>query len=303
MPVEGRETRERAPPGYYSVISGRKKSKMAEGGQGDLQNLNKPKKSHSRAGSKKSGSVGGSELEQRLLDIEKESDVVENELDELKGRDAYSSVLHQKAMERKIDFIEDLEPPEELERDDIWDKVNADHMKEDEVLQERAKRLSRMGELMRIKSQLREQRLRLVQQEKELEMEEKFQQMETRGSWLEMQKKEYELQKKWQAQEEEYEQFLKMQSVEGWVAKTVAHVDTEQTVKKPANLSKSDNARLLEGKKLKEEVEMLKVKQNQPETGLRHLKKIGVLPSYGVDSAPRDASVKQLPTQVVKGTL
>lgn len=187
MSLLGKGTRDRAPPGYYCSLSGRKSQrgkleiKMADEEEkqtGELLSSRKSKKSRSKASSKKASSVVESEMESRLKDLDREETQVDNKLAELEDRDAYSTVLHERAMNRQIDFIEDLNPPEKLENDDVWEKVNADHEREDALLLDRKKQLQRREELMEVKNRLRENRLQLVQHEKRLEREDLQRQME-----------------------------------------------------------------------------------------------------------------------------
>lgn len=118
---------------------------------------------------------------------------------------------------------------------------------------------------------------------------------------MKLQKEEYILQQKWQAQEEEYAEFIKMKSVEGWIANTVTQTSACGAGMKLKNPEKPDDTRSVDKKRqaAKEEAEVLKrrVAEGQPEKGLQHLKRIGVLPDYGVEGAHKEVSVKNLPRQ------
>lgn len=152
---------------------------------------------------------------------------------------------------------------------------------------------------MAVKSRLRENRLQLVAREKKLEMEERQQQMNTQAEWLRIQKEEYELEQKWQAQQDEYDEFLRNKSVDGWVASTVQAVKPKKTEHKPNQPEKpvAHESRVREACREMEELKKCKDK-NPPESGMRHLARMGLLPDYGVmgdkEMAP---SVSELPVQ------
>lgn len=309
MSKEGKGQRKRAPPGYYSYLSGQKGQVMAADMTGELQNLKKSRKTKSKAGSKpgssKAESMSGNkpetELEKRLREIDLQGESVGKELDELEGRDAYSATLHKRALNREIDFVEDIEPPKDLEKDEVWEKVNEDHRKEDEILHDRHKRLQRREELMAIQQQLRENRLKLVKQEKQLEMEEKRRQMEVQAEWLRVQKEEFQLQQEWQSQQLEYEEFLKMKSVDGWVASTVPRCEGAEVGKAKKNPGQTKATLPDSGRQaVRSEAEKLRTlyeKQDMPDTGIRHLNRMGLLPQYGMMQDEQDVSLKQLPAQ------
>lgn len=100
-----------------------------------MQSFKKVRKTRSKAGSKKGNSLVGSapastgELEEELERLEVEEREVDTELQNLEDRDRYSSSLHKKALNMEIEFIEDLQVPEGLEKDEVWNQVNEDHQK------------------------------------------------------------------------------------------------------------------------------------------------------------------------------
>lgn len=121
---------------------------MADGA-GELQSLKKSKKSKSRASSKKSSIVGSEkgdgdlELELQLRQLEGEENAVEEDLGKLEEKDAHSAALHRRAMEGKIEFLEDWNVPDNLEQEDVWKKVKQDHEKEEGLLDARLERMRR----------------------------------------------------------------------------------------------------------------------------------------------------------------
>lgn len=294
--------REREPPGYYSRLSGSKgKSKMADSENGDVQKLKtvkskKPKsRSSSKKGSSRAGSVQG--LERDLRELEEEEAKVDEEIGEMVDRDAYSAALHRRAMQHEIEFVEDIEPPKNLENEEVWTEVNEQHEKEDRIIKERMVRLQRREELMQIKSKLREDRLRLVQEEHRLEMEEKARQMEVQAAWLRLQKEQFKISQEWQAQQQEYEDFMKLKSVDGWVANTVRQAGRQislggmqaETLQRPVTVEKAKNpmkpsaqCEEVEDRLLKEaQVLKSKVETSRMPAGVSHLERMGCCQRMG----------------------
>lgn len=312
MSTEGRG-RQRAPAGYYSGLVGKGKKdregKMAEGEKGELQSLKslKSKRTKSKSSSRKGSRAGDFEEEQSVLS--REEGQVEKELEDLEKRDAGSVFLHKRAMEGKIDFIEDIEVDEKLEEDTVWRTEMQNHDKEEEVLAARMTRLDRKRVLMERKQKIREQRLQLIKQEKEMELEEKLKQLEVRDEWFRIQQREREVEVQWQQQQDVFDQFYKAKEVENWVEKSAVHVSKGELesvrshkLKKPGQKTgtaltvnpEGIEAHQQEAKRMQEKLKARQV----PETGIQHLKRIGMLPGYGMD---REPSLGQLPRQGLVG--
>lgn len=306
MSGEEKKQRKRVPPGFYASLSGvkgRKDSKMASGEEGELATLTSKskRKKASKAGSKKSVSSVSQppgDLENQLKDLELVENEVDKELDALSSQDAHSKILHRKAMEGEIQFIEDLQPEEDLEHEDVWGKETEMHRKEEEILAKRMIRLERKEQLFKVKGRLRQQRIQLVRTEKQIEEEDRRQQMKVRAEWLAMQRQEEKLETEWSQQEAEIEDFHRKKRVEGWVAKTVTQVSEDicdkavRRAEKPTRPSGPQGMYAKEATRLQHEHKESKAWTGAPTEGRQHLEKMGLMPSYGLEP-----SIKNLPPQ------
>lgn len=314
MSTEVRGTRKRAPVGFYSNLHQGfvgDKLQMADGQEHKGKTKAKHKSKSSSKGSKKS--VRSMDEHDSMADMDKESVELGKELDELEHKDAHSKHLHALALKGQIQFIEDIDAPEELEKDEVWDKTVGEHEKEKGIIQVRLERLERKKQLMETKHQLRQQRLLLMQQEKELELQEKQRQMELGAKWLEMEKAEHEVQQGWYRQQRELEEFQKSKRLDGWVHDAAVHVSRGDVASMKSRDGKDRGAsvnRLVKRAKEGDRGEMKRkgaslmaegrsMMQNKsttqgPLTGIKHLDKLGLLPSYGMEGEPSEV---QFPLQ------
>lgn len=311
MSVEDLGKRVRAPPGYYSCLQGGKlhmeesKIKMADSKSG------KPKITRSR-GSRGSKKSLASE-EDKMAEMDRRSEELGKELEALETQDGYSKHLHVLAKKGQIEFIEDIEVPADIEKEEVWQKANEDHAKEGEVIKVRMERLRRKKELCEIKHKLREQRLVLLQEEKQLELQEKQRQIQLGAHWLQMEKAEHDMQMKWDQQQRDMEEFEKSKRLSGWVHDAAVHVSrgdvasvrskeikgvpsaSVQRLTKGSQMGtgKSDKKAMIVESKLMQNSNNLR---SEAMTGVHHLNRLGLLPNYGIQEE-RDPSVTQLPTQ------
>lgn len=303
--------RSRAPAGYYSDLAKGdvKASKMEE-----QQKMEEPRKhdedksvkgktkGRSRAGSKASSQKGLRVEEGLEAQLDQESEDLAKELDDLEKLDGRSKALHKLAVSGEIQFIEDYEPRIELEKEEVWRKENEEHDQEENTIEVRLQRLQRKQELMERKHHLRQKRLLLMKEEKAMELKEKLRQIELGAEWLRMEKEEHEVDQKWQQQQRDMENFQNSKRVQGWVHQAAVHVSRGDMASMKSGKSKKKEEQMVsENRKVKEMQEMgrevrppgvmeesklLQTKScllQQPDTGVQHLKRIGVLPSYGVD--------------------
>lgn len=326
--------RARAPEGYYSqLVSGKmegkekekEKSNMAESGELEIKSKNKVngrKKSSvkgsvkSRASSKRSVNSQAdtkTELESRADDFEGEDKNLSEEemkvdemIDELRGQSAHSRILHQKAMHGDIQFVEDWEVPEDLAKETVWELTHEQHKKELGIVEDRIKRLSKMEELLKIKDEIRTKRLSLMTKEKELEMEEKRKQMQAQKDWMLLQQREHALHAEWEEQQLRMERMLSEQRVKGWVAASTEHVTkgdlgsikSESKGKVTGKYIGADSVGISGG--LKPDRQTVSKKEQKDNllpahaSGVEHLRRMGMLPAYGVGS---EVSMEKLPVQ------
>lgn len=297
----GKIGRKRAPLGFYSdLATGRVKTtcEMAENSKGKTR----PK---SKASSKKS--VGSRKAEG--TDLSQEEDYLEKEIEDLEGRDAHSKVLHEKLLKGEIQFVEDIELPENLEDDDVWKEEIGKHGQEEAVIQHRMTRLTRKQELMAQRQRIREQRLILMKEEKALEMEEKKRQIAMQKEWLRLQQEDKGVEREWKQAQEELEEFHKNKRLEGWVEETKEYAKYGEAVRseKLGKVSAALAAEKTEGARKKDPRSQMLASEAKrlqqgggletgPLTGVQHLKRMGILPSYGM-TMEGDASVLNLPSQ------
>lgn len=303
MSGEDRGARARAPAGYYSDLSkGAVGAKMAETGleEKKLKGKKKNSKVASKASSKKSLQLED-ELDQRSQELGQE-------LEQLEQKDSMSKYLHAEAMKGRVEFIEDMDAPEELEKDEIWQKATGDHSQEQNTIMVRMQRLERKKELMEIKHEIRQRRLVLMQQEKALELQEKQRQIELGAAWLQMQKDEQAVEARWNKQRREMEDFENTKRVKGWVAEATARVSRgevgsvhSKACSETMRLGKAKGQAGGEGgtarKKDKEKERVTRMEpgiQRGKLTGIPHLERMGLMPAYGLSD--RDL-IRQLPAQ------
>lgn len=312
--------RARAPPGYYCGLlqddkgkgMSEKNTKMAEGGNEDSKGRGKKikGKTSSKVSSKKSVNLDArlKEFEDEDQVLERKEGELEQKIEELETRDSRSRALHNMAMHGKVEFLEDWEAPETLEKDSVWSKTEEDHLKELKAVKDREVRLSRLQELIMIKDEIRTRRIELMKREKALEMEEKRKQIEAQEEWLKMAEEEHQMKLKWEMQQDWVAAFQEKNRLEGWVAKAAEQVSrgdvaSMHSANRGLNVERrhasglGKNSRGIQQSELERQAEQLRKKEllhGAPESGVQHLQRMGMLPDYGFQS---EVSVGKLPSQ------
>lgn len=235
---------------------------------------------------------------------------VTDEIDKLDEAAGYSRALHRKAMQGEIQFIEDWTVPDELGEDKVWESHQEQHLQELQTVEKRTKRLERVEALIKIKDEIRSKRLALVTREKQLELEEKRKQMLAQREWLELHKQEQRLQAEWEQQQIKMEEAQNDRRVTGWVTQAREHlsrgdivsiksegkgqmtgINTKATHKVLGDLDRNRSGTLL---RESQEIQKRERLIGAPDTGIKHLKRMGMLPHYGVKS---ETSIRKLPAQ------
>lgn len=296
------------PPGFYSSLQAGKVTANSSEQQMQMAENSKGKPKVKGKGSKGSKKSTKSETEDKIAELDKESDLVEMELRDIEQKDCHSKHLHALALQGQVEFIEDFQVPDELEKEEVWQKTNEEHKKEESIIQVRFERLERKKQLMEIKHKLRQQRLQLMKEEKQLELMEKQRQVDLGAQWLEIQKAEYKVQQNWDQQQREMEEFEKSKRLQGWVHEAAVHVSRGDVASvkskehKPEKVgSGKRSTKMFESNAMKADI---KTSGGQPQekvvtgplAGVKHLGRMGLLPAYGVTSN-KEPSISQLPNQ------